>query len=824
MPSYPNGRGMSRSESKIRKLETNRWEQSRWYFVWFLFVLIIGLLVLFREFVFSDQMLFSGDVVLYGIFHRSLLAGFLHGAGPFPLWDPYVSCGLPYTDAIHGATFYPLAIIDYLGYLPRMVGFNMLAHFVLAGATTYLAGRQLGLSRGAATVTAVSYALSPCLLTWSAAGHEGKIYAAALFPLALFATERLITGGRWHNVALLGFVVGMIILTPHLQMAYYIILAILAFAVFRLVILLRNGLGRSTVLSRLAKMAAGVLLALAISSIQLIPSARYLLEFSPRADQEKGVEYAASWSLHAEEAVSLIFPDFCGHDKLYERHGYWGKNNIKDNSEAISIVTWLLAAIALALRRTRFKWFWAGLAVVTFLYALGTATPFFKVLVTLLPLFDMIRAPSTAMFLFVFALAILAGTAVDGIKQARLDCDNRIERRINVIILASITMTVLYALAMFLFPENVLRLFAQAFSPQLFSGGAIGGGRWERALAALPDIRTGAVIAVTLTAATGFLLWKRTGHRFLSLAPIALSFLIVLSNFLFAAKFIRTADPHAFFDQNPTVRVFAQTDRNARTMLVGANPVMFQLGYNGILNTTGYHGKELSSFADLADGACSPNALNPRFVNLTGTRYLICTNNETLIPNQFGPIPLDTLLRFNGYHLLQNRNSFPRAFLVSQYRVLPDAEAIRQEILHGTVDLSRVVLLETAPSLNLSGVPDSSARATIVSYGLNSVEIAVSCARDQMLVLTDNYYDAWHAEVHGIKTPIFRADGSFRAVEVPAGTHRIVFSYSSDQFKWGGRISVAGLVIFAGLMVSGSRRLAGRRRRSPKAPRGRSRS
>ena len=595
----------------------------------------------------------------------------------------------------------------------------------------------------------------------------------------------------------------MLILTPHLQMAYYIIMTLVAFSCVRMIALCRGGLSRGTAFSRLFKVGLAIILALAVSGIQLIPSARYLLEFSPRADQERGVEYAASYSLHAEEAVALAFPDFCGMDRLFERYLYWGKNNVKDNSEAISIVTWILAILALVFRNTRLRWFWAVLATITLLYALGDATPFFRAIVTVVPLLEQMRAPSTAMFLFAFSMAMLAGTAIDSVREVRFSGTGRFEKRIRIVILAGLGISAVYSITVFLFPDSALRVFAQLFNPQLLSSHMAGGGRWGRAMAYLPNIQLGAVLSVVFTGIAGLLLWKRCGDRMQRLIPIALSLLIVLSNFVFVSKFIRTLDPHDLFEDNPIAKVYAQTDHTARTQLIEVNRMDVQLGFHHIPNTTGFHGKELCWFFGLSGGVSGAEAFNPRFANLTGTKYFICSRDVTVPTLHFGPIPLDTLRRIGGKVLLQNRNCFPRVFLVSEYRVLPDAAAINQAVLHSTLDLRQIVLLETKPPLILDGELDSNEEATIVSYGLDSVEIAVSCSKDRMLVLTDNYYDAWHASVDGRPTEIFRADGSFRAVTVPAGSHRVIFWYSSSQLRLGAWMSVCGLIIAIGLVAAG---------------------
>jgi uncharacterized membrane protein YfhO len=49
--------------------------------------------------------------------------------------------------------------------------------------------------------------------------------------------------------------------------------------------------------------------------------------------------------------------------------------------------------------------------------------------------------------------------------------------------------------------------------------------------------------------------------------------------------------------------------------------------------------------------------------------------------------------------------------------------------------------------------------------------------------LTDNYYDAWHASLDGSPVRTLRAYGSFRAVEIPAGSQKLTFRYSSPRYQ-----------------------------------------
>jgi uncharacterized membrane protein YfhO len=66
----------------------------------------------------------------------------------------------------------------------------------------------------------------------------------------------------------------------------------------------------------------------------------------------------------------------------------------------------------------------------------------------------------------------------------------------------------------------------------------------------------------------------------------------------------------------------------------------------------------------------------------------------------------------------------------------------------------------------------------IESSGPGRVEAVTTSTADGLLVLHDSYYPGWIAEIDGKAAPILRADILFRAVEVPAGIHRVTFRFA----------------------------------------------
>jgi hypothetical protein len=89
----------------------------------------------------------------------------------------------------------------------------------------------------------------------------------------------------------------------------------------------------------------------------------------------------------------------------------------------------------------------------------------------------------------------------------------------------------------------------------------------------------------------------------------------------------------------------------------------------------------------------------------------------------------------------------------------------------------------------------------------------VHCLRPASLVRRETYLPGWSATVDGRSSPVrSTAGGVFQTVHVPAGTHRVRFSFSPLNIGWGGGAFLAGL-----LTLCGSWLLSWRRRRDDAA-------
>jgi hypothetical protein len=200
-------------------------------------VIALAFIILFRDFFFSNKIFHSGDLVQAGFFFRSFFVNFVLDNGVFPKWNPYIFGGLPFVDAFHGDIFYPFSKLIFIGPLFKMLCYNLLLHIYFSGIFTYFCARQFKLSKIASLMSAVAYMFSAYLISLIAPFHDGKIFVTSLFPLSILFLERGFENKSFFNFSIYGLVIGLIILTPHAQMAYFALWANAFYTIFKLVFL-----------------------------------------------------------------------------------------------------------------------------------------------------------------------------------------------------------------------------------------------------------------------------------------------------------------------------------------------------------------------------------------------------------------------------------------------------------------------------------------------------------------------------------------------------------------------------------------------------------
>lgn len=233
----------------------------------------------------------------------------------------------------------------------------------------------------------------------------------------------------------------------------------------------------------------------------------------------------------------------------------------------------------------------------------------------------------------------------------------------------------------------------------------------------------------------------------------------------------------------------ATTLRRQREALLGYTNLLFEVP---TLRTAAALPTEAArQIADSIDG--SPDFVRPS--GAAGARVLVTTSP----PPEMGSRKAGEIFRapINPFR--------PRFSFVTAYRVEPDAARSWARVARGETDPSREVLLEHAP---LAALPPAAAlRSALVARLAEDrpERVVAEMTSDSagLFVLADLFYPGWTAEVDGRPAELLRADGVFRAVALPSGSHRVVFRYQPLSVKIGAVLSGLALVAAAVLARRG---------------------
>ena len=785
-----------------RQAEINP-EKSRYFLPAMIVVMLVGVIILFGEFIFSNKMLFGSDTINAGIFFRHFYVEYVKAHGAIPLWNPYIFGGLPFIDAFHGDIFYPLSTLKFFGDFYRMLGMNLVIHIFLAGLFMYMAARQFRLSKTAAALSGICYMFSGYLVSLVAPGHDGKIFVTTLFPLVMLFLDRAFERRPVLNFTLLGLVIGVIILSPHPQLSYYMLWAAAFYGAFRLINLYLETRSLTRVIYPGALLAGAVVIGLGISAIQFYPGYIYTNNYSPRADTKRGYEWATSWSMNTEEAVSLVVPEFSGTNSG-EGNYYWGKNAFKDNSEYAGVITLFLAVIAVAFYRRKEAIFFAALAFFAFIYALGGTTPIFRLFYYLIPNVKSLRAPSTIMFVFLFSVSLLAGMAIQFLIEKGRELRYPVRRKLGWYLIIVPAVLAFLAILFSVAGESMLSLYTA-----IFYGGAKttmvarNVTKWTLAVMNLPNIQVGLWIVTILVGLSAAAVWAFVSRRAGLVVFLLLPLLGMIDGLRFNARFVKTYDHTRQFSPNPLSNYLAGLPGQFRVLNLADRAGVSGdiLPFFGIEVVTGYHGNQLRWYDDLLGGPSLKNRLNPHFLNLVNTKYVLAPDEARLPPDLLGERPLAAERTIGALTVYRNDNALPRAFLVRDYEVIEERSDIYPLVLAGDIDPGKKVILEESPEMAIA--PDDSAggRARIVSYAVDSVLVEISTPVNALLILTDNYYRSWEAFVDGRSAPLLRAYGAFRAVPVEAGATEVLFKYDRSFNSRARAVTVLTLLLVAIILV-----------------------
>ena len=747
-------------------------------------------IILFRETIFGGARLLGSDNLELGLFARDFYTDFIRNFHRFPVWEPLLYGGLPFIEGMHGDIFYPPSLALFFMNAETMWGWKMILHIFMAGCFTYGWLRSINVSRGAAFVGGLIYMASPLLVSMVYPGGDGKLFNYTLAPLAFWLTERLVVHRRVRDFAAFALGIAALVFTSQMQVAYFCIWGVSLYFFFRVFQIWRADRSTLRLVGTLAGFAVAGIIGVAAAAVQFLPPLQYLREWSHRADKteqtQRGYDFSTSWSLHPEEIMSLAVPEFVGASVMTETRPaptYWGRNPFKLNSEYAGFIPLLLLPLMFIRRRSGQTIFFTVLAAIALLYALGAHTPFFR-LFYLIPGVKLFRAPSLIIFLYGLSIATLASLAIDRMIEFTRDPEalRKTRKTLWITVLVFGVLALLATTGMFesiwrsifsvrLEPHQILGLeanqkFMQTGFWVVFLIGAIVAGAWEGFARGMYGVRA-LIIAIAVIA---FFDAYRIDRPFIR-----------------GTVLMNEADDPIRYTPDESIRwlqqrqeageVFRAIDLSSVAQLEGQGYGANTLALHGIEQLAGHHGNELGRYRQLIGGdrAYSLLTSNLKLADVTNTTYLVS-------PQPLQAPGLTEVYRGSRTAIYRKDAALPRAYFVSKVEVVPDAQAVNR-LLSPDFDARTTVLVSEQLPMGITARPFGANSIRWLERGNAVQRLQVNVSASTLLVVLDNYYKAWHAQVDGEDVPLIRANHTFRAIPVPAGQHEVVMRYSTETVQ-----------------------------------------
>ena len=139
--------------------------------------------------------------------------------------------------------------------------------------------------------------------------------------------------------------------------------------------------------------------------------------------------------------------------------------------------------------------------------------------------------------------------------------------------------------------------------------------------------------------------------------------------------------------------------------------------------------------------------------------------------------------RAGSFRWLPQEGRLPRAYWAQRVLPVPGEEEARLFLARLASQfpgggLAEGVILEEWRGRDSVGSPSRSDRVEWIEDGLTRLRLRASSETGGVFVLLDTFASGWKATVDGHAVPIYPANLAFRAVEVPPGSHDIVFRYA----------------------------------------------
>ncbi|MDO4461443.1 MAG: YfhO family protein [Bacteroidia bacterium] len=689
-------------------------------------------------------------------------------------------------------------------------------------------------------VGAIAFAFGSYNIIIIIAGHITKAYAIALMPTVLAGVilifkNKWITGGLYTMVAL-----GMELAYNHVQITYYLGLAILVMIIAELVFAIKSKTLKSFSISCLILLGASILAVLPgttnmwstyeYSKLSTRGPSELRSDTEERQHDGLDKDYALDWSYGIHETPTLLIPnivggasELIGYDNkavqamppqirdavAQQMPKYWGGRSFTSGPVYAGAIICFLFFLGAFYYEGKHKWWLIAATILSIFLAWGkNFMPFTDLMFYYFPMYNKFRTVEMALVIASMTIPLLGFL---GLKEL-FENPERIRYEVGKFF-GAMGLTAGFALIIALAPT----LFYDFLSDQEYAMFAqLKAGDNGQAYAMFEQGVIDARLELTRSDAWRSVLFIFLGSSalwFFSVgkinAKIALSTLGILILFD-----LWSIDKRYLAEDDFTPASIGKTEfpisKADKLILADRTPHRVVSLYRDPFNEVstsyyhhsigGYHGAKLRRYQDVID----------RYIRheWNAIRQALQSQDIASLEQSLRLSPAMNML--NTKYLIYNPDAEPilnphalgAAWFVSEVSKADSPDEAIDAL--GEIDLAKVAVIEHTDIKSLETSADSTATISRSSYRPNEITYSTSSSTPQVAVFSEIYYPAgWKAFIDDKEVEILQADYILRALQVPAGTHEIKFTFYPQSYTAGKLVSIIASVIAVLLLFGG---------------------
>lgn len=763
----------------------------------------------------KNSKIIAGDEV-NGIAKTKHLSDYKDKSGEWSYWNSAQFSGGPISLLHLGSENNLLGNILKIITLNRTVAIGM---FFALGLVAYISLCLIGLNNWISLATSLLYMLSLTFFTLLEAGHAQKVYTLTYLPIVLAGFILLIQNKNLKGGIALMLGISLAIYAGHIQMVYYLMIALIGFGIVVLIFAFKN--------KTIKQLLPSISIALVVAAIAALSNFAQLYSsynFSKQTmrgggllpktetatveNDKKGLDwdYAMNWSYEVKDFFNILIPRMVGGGSqeyvnkelpaakimLQQPNsqgvnkmgkvaipGYWSTMPFTSGGAYVGASALFLFLFSLLIIRKDLAIGFGVAFIIVFLLSLGENASFInKILYNHAPLFDKFRAPSSASS--ILPAIILVGTGL-GLKKL-IETENKHEFLKKALMSASILSCIL--LIIYLFGGSIFsflnerELGYQFQIQEAFS-------ETRKAMQKQDALRSLFFVLATFGVVFSFI--KVYLKNILALATIfAIIFIIDMlqidRRYVNKESYIKTALYNQQFNMRPVDQQIIQLEPNGRgyyrlfdltvNVFNDAKPSY----YHNLIG--GYDPTKLQRYQDIIDYHISKN--NVQVLNMFNSKYFITSDGK-----------LQTNPQANG-------NAW---FVDSLVYVNSDIDEINGL---NNINTKKVAVINSTDFGKEVNAGNGEGQISLVKYAPNSLEYKYNSNSKQLAVFSEVWYGGehqWKAKIDGKDAKIIRVNYILRAIEVPSGNHTITMEFKPKPK--GAIISVASSLIGIFLILLG---------------------